>query len=158
MAIEFKDRPLDYANGRRINSEEWNAISRTAETDELAFGVPVKAGAGRHTCAIITGAGEDVIGITETNQVLPHPGDHYNKHETAAICESGVIGVIVSGAVAAGDQATWNPSTGKWSSGAASGTNIVIPGAFYEHAGTDDGEVVPIRYRRQPGELTDDGV
>lgn len=158
MPITFKEKPDDYANGRRVNAEEWNAISRTVESATLKFGIPVIAGSGRHTCVAVSAKNQDVLGITETSQILPHPDDNYVQYDTAAICESGVIGVIVSKAIAKGVQARWNPTTGKWTDASASATAITIPGAFFEEAGGADGVVVAVRYRRQQGQVTGDGT
>lgn len=158
MPITFKDKPLEYANGRRVNAEEWNGFSRTTETDKLPFGVPVQAGSGRHTCKEITAKDQVVIGITETSQILPTPGDYYDEYDTVAICESGVIGVVVAKSVTKGAQARWNPSTDKWTDAAEGPTALTIPGAFFEETGGGDGEVVALRYRNVPGGETADGT
>ena len=42
MPILYAENIAPYAQGRRINSEEWNGISRTlAGEDNVGFGVPV---------------------------------------------------------------------------------------------------------------------
>lgn len=148
MAITFKENPASYARGRRVNAEEWNGISRSLEgTTALAFGVPAIAGTSDRTCLPLTAAAQTVLGVTEANQVLPHPGDEYRQYETVAICENGVIGVVVGANVTKGAQARFNTANGTWTGGAASATVLTIPGATFDEAGTN-GAVVPLRYRR----------
>jgi len=143
----FKEAPVAYMNGRRVNAEEWNGITRTKEgAGTLAFGVPVKAGSGAHTCTIVTAASEIVLGITEASQVLPHTGDSYAQYDNVAICTAGVIGVVVGDSVVAGAQARFNLSTGKWTDANASATVLTIPGCTFDEAGAADA-VVPLRVR-----------
>src|SRR5690606_13258127 len=137
MALTFKDTLTSYALGRRANREEWNAITRTKEgSGTLGFGVPVKPGTGEHTCVAITATtGANVIGITEASQVLPHTGDAYAQYDNVAICESGVIGVLLGADVTAGAAARWNTANKTWTGAAQSATVVTIPGAQFEVAG-----------------------
>lgn len=150
----FKKAPVAYMNGRRVNAEEWNGITRTKrDAGTLAFGVPVKAGSGAHTCTIITDAAENVLGVTEASQVLPHTGDRYAQYDNVAICTAGVIGVIVGDSVVAGAQARFNLSTGKWTDAAASATIQTIPGCTFDESGAANA-VVPLRVRMPNPALT----
>lgn len=157
MAITFRENPASYMRGRRVNAEEWNGISRTFETGsnaQLPFGVPVVAGSGRRGCVALSAAAENVLGITEANQVLPRPGDYYLQHDTVAICEVGVIAVVVdSNGVAKGAQARFNVTDGVWTSANASATVLTIPGAFFEDAIAAN-SVGPLRYRRPQPSLS----
>lgn len=147
MAIQFKQEMTPYAVGRRVNMEEWNAITRTAE-GAIAFGIPVIAGSGEHgTVAIDATNGRNVLGISEASQVLPHTGDAYAQYDNVAICESGVIGVVLDDDVVKGAQARFNTATGKWTDAAQSATVVTIPGAQFEYTGKA-GEVGVVRYRR----------
>jgi hypothetical protein len=143
MALTFSTNIAPYALGRRVNMEEWNTITRTLEgATPVGFGAPVQRGTGDHGCAPYTNG--DILGITEANQVLPHTNDEYQQYDNVAICESGVIGAEVSGAVSAGDEAAWNGTAKKW---VVSSTDYAaIPGAYFETSGTDT--VVALRYRR----------
>ncbi len=147
MAIQFKENLAAFAVGRRVNMEEWNTITRTAE-GTIGFGVPVMAGTGEHGCLLLDATnGRNVLGITEASQVLPHTGDAYVQYDNVAICEVGVIGVVLDDDVVAGAQARFNTATGKWTDAAQSATVVTIPGAQFEEAGTA-GSVGVVRYRR----------
>lgn len=148
MAIEFRDTLAPYALGRRVNMEEWNAITRSQEgTTNIKFGAPVIQGTTRHTCLPLTAAAQNVLGITEASYVLPHTGDEYNQYDNVAICEVGVIGVLLGANVTAGAQARYNVTAGNWTGAAASATVLTIPGAQFENAG-NSGTVGAVRYRR----------
>ena len=164
MAITFADNMAPFAVGRRINMEEWNTITRTkgdADTSTgapLPFGVPVKPGTGAHTCVEITAAGgENVLGITEASQVLPHPGDEYLQYDNVAICEVGVIGVQLGADVTRGAPARWDTVARKWTGAGQSATVVTIPGAQFEEDGAS-GTVGAIRYRRPVPSLSVSGA
>lgn len=148
MPITYRDTIAAYAVGRRANMEEWNTITRTLEgVTALGFGVPVIAGTGAHTCAPLTAAAQNVLGITEASLTLPRPGDQYAQYDNVAICESGVIGVLLGANVTKGAQARFNVSNGTWTGAAASATVLTIPGAQFDEAGSS-GAVGIVRYRR----------
>lgn len=127
-----------YARGRRCNSEEWNTITRTFETDaQLGFGVPVQRGTGDH--GIVAWTSGDFLGVTEASLMLPHPGDYFVQYDNVPVCRMGVIGVLVSGSVADGDPAAWNGTA--W--GVADTTTETIFGEF--DASGADGTIVPLR-------------
>lgn len=147
--MQFKDTLDAFAVGRRANMEEWNAITRTKEGEgELGFGVPVKPGTGGHTCIEITAAGgENVLGITEASQVLPHTGDDYTQYDNVTVCEVGVIGVKLGADVTQGAQARWDTAGKAWTGAAQSATVVTIPGAQFDEDGAN-GSVGVVRYRR----------
>lgn len=149
MPITYRENLSPYAVGRRANMEEWNAITRTKEgAGSLAFGVPVMPGTGDHTCVLLDATnGRNVLGITEAVAVHPRPGDTYEQYDNVAICESGVIGVLLDDDVVAGAQARFNTETGKWTDAAQSSTVVTIPGAQFDEAGSS-GAVGIVRYRR----------
>lgn len=157
MAIDFKTDIAAYAVGRRVNMEEWNTFTRTAE-EVIAFGVPVMPGTGEHTCVGLDAVtGRNVLGITEAAQVLPTPGDTYKEYDNVAICEFGVIGVMLGSNVTKGQPARFNTTNGTWTSGAQSTTVVTIPGAQFEADGTN-GSVGAIRYRRPVPSLSVSGA
>ena len=157
MALNFKEDIAAYAVGRRVNMEEWNSITRTAE-GAINFGVPVMPGTGQHGCVALDATnGRNVLGITEASQVLPHTGDAYAQYDNVAICEVGVIGVELDDDVVAGAPARFNTATGKWTDAAQSATVVTIPGAQFEYDGTG-GEVGAVRYRRPVPSLSVSGA
>src|SRR5690606_30928132 len=113
----------------------------------LGFGVPAIAGTGKHSCLPLTAAAQNVLGITEAVSTLPHTGDAYEQYDNVAICESGVIGVLLTADVTKGAVARFDVNAGGWTSASASATVLTIPGAQFEEAGAT-GEVGAVRYRR----------
>lgn len=148
MPPVYRDTIPAYAVGRRVNAEEWNGISRTlAGSTNVPFGVPVVNGTDEHTVLPLTVAAQAVAGITEANLVLPHVGDYYEPKDTVAVCESGVIGVLLGANVTKGAQARFNVSDGNWTGATASSTVLTIPGATFDEAGVS-GAVGVVRYRK----------
>lgn len=147
MPIQFRETIPFYMVGRRINMEEWNTITRIAQEEPIAFGVPVVQGANPRGVINLSAAGQNVIGITEASFVLPHPGDEYELQDTAGICEVGVIGGMVEVQVGTKDIARFNTATGMWTNAAASATVLEIPGAEFDEAAEAD-TAAAIRYRR----------
>ncbi|PZQ49746.1 MAG: hypothetical protein DI556_09755 [Rhodovulum sulfidophilum] len=149
--LNFKKGLDAYAVGRRVNSEEWNSITLTAEAANdaarILFGAPVVAGVGRKTGAEASGGGQIFMGLAEADVSLPRPGDAYARYDEMAVCESGVIAVPVEGNTAKGAQARWNTATRKWTGAAQSATVLTIPGVVFEHTATAPG-VIPVRVRK----------
>lgn len=158
MTITYKDTITPFAVGRRVNGEEWNAITRTKYgSGTLAFGVPVMPGTDAGTCVILDATnGRNVLGITEASQTLPHTGDAYAQYDNVTICETGVIGVLLDDDVVAGAQARFNTESGKWTDAPQSSTVVTVPGAQFEEAGAG-GSVGVIRYRRPVPSLSVSG-
>ena len=157
MTLIFKEDISAYAVGRRANMEEWNAITRTAE-GAIGFGVPVMVGSGAHSCLAMDATnGRNVLGISEASPTLPRPGDAYAEFDNVAICESGVIGVLLGADVTKGAQARFNTANGTWTGAAQSATVVTIPGAQFDEAGTN-GSVGIVRYRRPVPSLSVSGT
>lgn len=159
MPITFKENLSAYAVGRRANMEEWNTITRTKEgAGSLAFGVPVMPGTGGHTCiAMDATTGRNVLGITEAVAVHPRPGDTYEQYDNVAVCESGVIGVLLGANVTKGAQARFNTANGTWTGATQSATVVTIPGAQFDEDGSS-GAVGIVRYRRPVPSLSVSGT
>lgn len=148
MAIIFRETISAFAVGRRVNMEEWNSITRTKEgAGQLGFGVPAIDGTGAHTCAPLTAAAQNVLGITEACLTLPRPGDNYEQYDNVAICEVGVIGVLLGANVTKGQPARYDVTNKVWTNASASSTVLTIPGAQFEESGSS-GAVGAVRYRR----------
>lgn len=160
--LQFKDKLAPFAVGRRIDSEEWNAITRTFEAADdivrLGFGVPVKPGVGKHSCVLITAtSGELFLGVTEAMPTLPRTGDGYARYDNVPITEWGVIAVATAGNVVLGAPARFDTAAKLWTMAAQSATVVTIPGATFEETATAPG-VAPIRLRRPNPALTVSGA
>lgn len=149
--LNFKNDFPAFAVGRRVNSEEWNAITRTFEagddTTRLLFGAPAVAGTGKHSAIEASAGAQNFLGIVEAMPNLPRAGDGYARYDNVPICESGVIGVPVEGNVTKGAAARWNTATRKWTAAAQSATVLTIPGVQFEETATAPG-VTAVRLRR----------
>lgn len=148
MAIQFSSSMARFMRGRRVNMEEWNTVTRVLEgSTPVGFGVPVQRGTDAKQCQPYTNG--DVIGITEADFVLPHPGDEYRQYDSVGVCEVGVIGVLAGGTVTHGTAAAYDPAANSGEGGwvAADTGASAIPGAVFETSGSV-GEVVALRYRR----------
>lgn len=157
MPLQYKDNIAAFAVGRRTNMEEWNTITRVAEA-AIGFGIPVQPGTAEGTCKTLTATtGQNVLGITEASQVLPHTGDSYAQYDNVAICEVGVIGVLLGADVTAGAVARFNTANSTWTGAAQSATVVTIPGAQFEYAGKS-GAVGAVRYRRPVPSLSVSGA
>lgn len=144
---KYKKDLSKYALGRRVNMEEWNTRTGVA-AGAIGFAVPVQAGplGGRQ---VSVWDGESVIlGVTEASVVLPRPGDAYVQFDNLAFCESGVLGVDVTGPVTKDAPAFFDTATGKWTA-TGSATALAVLGATFDEAGAN--AIVPLRYRRPNG-------
>lgn len=156
--INFAENMGAYAIGRRVNMEEWDSFTRTKEgAGTVGFGSPVMVGTAAHTCtALDATTGRNVLGIASTSQVLGHIGDAYEQYDNVAICEFGVIGVLLGANVTKGAQARWDTVAKAWTGAAQSVTVVTIPGAQFDEAGSS-GAVGVIRYRRPVPSLSVSG-
>ena len=159
MSVVYKTELAALAVGRRANMEEWNTITRSLDgSSALGFGVPVMPGSADHTCKELDSTtGRNVLGITEANQVMDHTSDAYAQYDNVAICEVGVIGVLLGKAVTAGAAARWDTAAKKWTDAAQSSTVVTIPGAEFDAAGAKD-TVGIVRYRRPVPSLSVSGA
>ena len=152
MPLQYQENLTPFAVGRRVNSEEWNAITRTFEAADdvvrLKFGAPAVAGTGKHSCIEATVAGAEVfLGVVEAMPTMPRPGDGYARYDNVPLTDMGVVAVEVEGNVTKGAQARWNTATRKWTAAAQSATVATIPGCAFEETATAPG-VTPVRVRR----------
>lgn len=145
MALTFSNTIAPFMRGRRGNMGEWDTVTRNLEgATPLYFGNPVQAGADDRGCAPYTSG--RFIGISECDQVLPHPGDYYKQYDSVAVCRSGPIAVRVAESVDAGDPAGFDPTydnnTGGWIVGDTASPGL--PGCTFETSGAA-GTVVLLR-------------
>jgi hypothetical protein len=133
-----------------IASEELaNIVSRIVETSGgLNFGQPAArsaTAANERSCRLMA-SGAVFLGIAVLNRAVAADADdpdNYPENSAAALMTQGNIFVTAGGTVAPGDDVTWNTSTARYSTTAADGTNLAIPGARFESNG-GDGDIVEI--------------
>lgn len=135
--------------GAIANEELANVISRTIETaGGINFGQPAArsaTAANEHSCRLMV-SGAVFLGLAVLNRAVAPDADdpdNYPRYSQAALMTQGNMFVVAGGAVAPGDDVTWNTSTGRYSTTAADGTNLAIPGARFETNG-GNGDIVEI--------------
>jgi hypothetical protein len=135
--------------GQIANEELANIISRTIETSGgINFGQPgarSATAANEHSCRLMA-SGAVFLGIAVLNRAVAADADdpdNYPQYSQAALMTQGNIFVTAGGAVVPGDDVTWNTSTGRYSTTAADGTNLAIPGARFETNG-GNGDIVEV--------------
>lgn len=146
MAVLQTTYPSDIAKGfpgMIANGEEGNRISRTIEAPAgIAFGVGAFRGLGDHGVVAIPTAAM-LLGITIANYASPPAqssgiqADIYTQFSTVGILTAGCIWVTVGADVTDGAQAYATTATGVITS--VVGTNIILPGWFFEDTITSGG-------------------
>jgi hypothetical protein len=135
--------------GQIASEETKNIISRIVETSGgLNFGQPGarSATAAKENSCRLMASGAVFLGIAVLNRAVAADAsdpDNYPRYSAAALLTQGSIFVTAGGTVAPGDDVTWNTSTGRYSTTAADGSNLAIPGARFETNG-GNGDIVEI--------------
>jgi len=131
------------------NMEEWNGITRTASAT-IAFGAPVQRN-GDDGCAPLASGGE-FMGIAIAHHVITATNaDSYGQYDNVPIAdEVGRIREIADAAIAVGAAVRFNTATGRYTTAAASGTVIDVPGAEADTAAAGAGSHFWMRLRRIP--------
>ena len=134
--------------GQIANEELANIISKTVETAAgIDFGQPAArsaTAANENNCRLMV-SGATFLGIAVLNRAVAADAtdpDNYAQYAQAALMTQGTIWVTAGGTVTPGDDVTWNTSTGRFSTTAADGTNLAIPGATFETNGGDGDPVI----------------
>ena len=119
----------------------------TSTDDNVPFGIVVQKGAtaeaGKKGGTSTTG----ILGITvkdPTRGQQREQGDGYAKGSAMGVLSFGDIAVQVNGAVTAGDNVTFNSTSGELGTATASSTNILIKGAVWMDAAADN-EIARVR-------------
>lgn len=143
MALQnFAVTPASYQLGRRANAEEWNSITKISTgATAVKFGVPVMPST-LDGSAVKWTATNRLLGITEAASTLPHPGDEYQQYDTMAVCERGVIGVLLGENVADGQAAGFDGTSWYVADTAAP----AVPGCVFEVTGLA-GQIGLVRIR-----------
>ncbi len=134
--------------GAIANEELANIISKTVETAAgIDFGQPAArsaTAANENNCRLMA-SGATFLGIAVLNRAVAAnetDPDNYGQYSQAALMTQGTIWVTAGGTVAPGDDVTWNTSSGEYSTVAADGSNLAIPGARFETNGGDGDMVI----------------
>ncbi len=135
------DLPVGFA-GMVANGETSNRISRTVEDAAgIGFGKAVFRGALENGCTATPTAGQ-FLGITIAHSALPYVAgqtvDVYPRYEAANILSHGAIFVTAGEDVTAGAQAY---ATAGGAIVDTVGTNVILPGFFFDHAALNGGLV-----------------
>ncbi len=136
--------------GRRVNMEEWNAITCHPEAAEITEAMPVMTGTeGDESIVPYDGSGR-FRGITEVDQVTVYDADgFYPIGHNVPVMTSGVIWAIAAASVTAGDSVYFVTASGQYHNTTDTG-RVEIPGAEFDSSAEADG-LVKIRLRATPG-------
>jgi hypothetical protein len=121
----------------------YESITRTCDTVAgIGFGVAVAQGSADKT-AILAGVAGDFLGVSIRDITLVHSDstnlDKYKRYENMGIMTEGVIWVAVDGAVNAGDNVTYDTTTGKFGTIGADGTHLAVTGGRWDTTAADTG-------------------
>lgn len=135
--------------GMMGNMENWNGLTRTASAT-IAFGAPAQRN-GDKGCAPLASGGE-FLGLAIAHHVLTGAnGDAYAQYDNVPLAdEAGKFGGVADAAIAVGAALNWNTTSGRWTTAAASGTIIAVPGAEADTAAAGAGSFFWVRLRRIP--------
>lgn len=135
--------------GQLGNMEEWNGLTRTASAT-IAFGAPAQR-SGDKGCAPFASGGE-LLGIAIGHHVITATNaDSYGQYDNVPLAdEAGRIRVLADAAITVGAALRWNTATGRYTTAAASGTVLDVPGAEADTAAAGAGSQFWLRLRRIP--------
>lgn len=138
-------QPAGYP-GMHANMEEWNAMTRIASAT-IPFGAPVQRN-GDNGCSPLA-AGE-YLGIAKAMHTMTGNGDNYAAGDNVSVVDLGVFYGMADAAIVVGDPLKFNTATNRYTTAAASGTVIVVPGAEADTAAASAGAIFKMRLRRVP--------
>lgn len=133
--------------GMIANQESRNVFTKTASTN-IAFGAPCQRNGDKLASPLVTGG--EFIGIAVLKHLITGQGDTFVQYDNVPIADEGVIPVLADAAIVAGAALRWNTATGRYTTAAASGTVIDVPGAEADTAASGAGAVFKMRLRRVP--------
>lgn len=128
--------------GMKVSGETYNAITRLAEdAGGINFGKPVSRGVADAGCLAFTAANSAAfLGISVLDvSVRPSAGDKYPLGGNVTILTKGAIFVKVAGVVAPGNPVRYDTVAGRFTTAAASGTVIALPGWVFDMSAIDQG-------------------
>jgi hypothetical protein len=128
--------------------EDWSGFTRTA-TASIVFGAPVQR-AGDNGCAPLASGGE-FIGIARARHLATGTGDAYSQGDNVAVIDmAGRIRGLADATIVVGAAVNFNTVSGRYTTAAASGTVIAVPGAEADTGAAAAGNAFWIRLRRLP--------
>lgn len=117
---------------------DYSAATKICETAAgIGFGVAVQRGTSDNEALIGAAAATDFVGVTIRD--ITQTEDEYAQYENMGVMQRGRIWVTVGGDVAAGENVTFNASTGVLSSANTSGSQFAITGAVWETSASNGG-------------------
>ena len=135
--------------GFLANMEEWNGSTKIASAT-IAFGAPVQRTGDKGSSPLA--AGGEYIGVAIGHHAITATnGDSYGQYDNVPVADEGVLYALADAAIAAGAAVRWNTATSRYTTAAASGTVIDVPGAEADIAAAGAGSLFKIRLRRVPG-------
>jgi hypothetical protein len=134
--------------GFLANMEEWNGSTKTA-TATITFGAPVQRTGDKNCSPLVTGG--EYIGVAIGHHAITSTNaDSYGQYDNVAVADEGLLYAVADAAIAAGAAVRWNTATSRYTTAAASGTVIDVPGAEADVAASGAGALFKIRLRRVP--------
>jgi hypothetical protein len=128
--------PVAFAG--QMAGSDYETVSKNVETAAgIGFGLAVSQGVGDKGI-VLGGQSEDFVGVTIKDITLVHAVaslDKYVQYETAGVIRRGQVWVQVGSAVAAGDVAHFNASTGVLSN---AGGETIAGSRFETSAGSGE--------------------
>lgn len=103
----------------------------------IAFGVAVQQGTSDKEALVGAAAATDFCGVSVRDTTLAQ--DNYAQYDNMGVLTRGHIWVTVGGDVAAGENVTFDASTGVLSSANASGSQFAITGAVWKTSASSGG-------------------
>lgn len=142
----FPARMPEGTVGRRVNMEEWNAITCHPQAADIKEAMPVMTGTnGDESIIPYDGTGR-FRGITEVDQVCAYDANgFYPIGYNVPVMTSGVIWARAAAAVESGDPVFFVTASGLYHNAAAAG-RVAIPGAEFDSSAAANG-LVKIRLR-----------
>ena len=117
---------------------DYSAATKICETAAgIAFGVAVQRGTSDNEALVGAAAATEFVGVTIRD--ITQSADKYSQHENMGVMQRGRIWVTVGGDVSAGENVTFDASTGVLSSATASGSQFAITGAVWETSASSGG-------------------
>jgi len=133
--------------GMIANQESRNVFTKTASAN-IAFGAPCQRNGDKLASPLVSGG--EFIGIAVMKHLITGQGDTFVQYDNVPIADEGVIPVLADAAITVGAALRWNTATGRYTTAAASGTVIDVPGAEADTAASGAGATFKLRLRRVP--------
>lgn len=152
---DYSVLPAKGLKGQVANEEAHNHPSRTVQgAAGIKFGAPAQRGTLDHTVAPFA-AGGKFFGFAVLTGAVPPVAtgstlvDGYPQDFTGAFMTDGQMFVEAGGALAAGDQVYYNPTTDQYVNAAGTGILGPFPAVFFDTSATAAGQMVEISVKHR---------